>query len=52
MYELGIIRTHGEADGLRQEPTRNQEVFISQDFLGPHTNTPIMFMHPLPPSVV
>ena len=23
---VGIVRMHGEADGLRQEPTRDQEV--------------------------
>ena len=37
---------YGEADGLHEslQGTRN-----SQDFLGPHTNAPIIVIHPLPP---
>ena len=44
---VGIIRMHGEADGLRREPTRDQE-----DLLSPCANTPVTITHPLPPYIM
>ena len=40
--QMGIVRTHGEADGLGQEPTGDQESSILQDFLGPCANVSIV----------